>query len=85
MRIGFHDIAIARVGHQDKFPSWIRLKYFIEEEFADAERSRYVAEIERSGIEGATRVGLVDEIHVIAGDLLGGRCQVVEMEVWDGT
>ena len=85
MRIGFHDVAIARVSHQDEFPSRIGLEDFIEQVFADTERSRYVAEIEGSSVKGAARVGLVDEVHVIASDLLGGRRQVVEMDVWDGT
>lgn len=83
LRIVLHDIAVAGVCHQDEFAFRESLKDLVEQEFADAEGRRHVAEVQGPGVKGAAGVGFVDEVHVVAGDLLGGRGEVVEVEVRD--
>ena len=80
-----HDIRIAGIGHKDKLPLRKRLENLDEQVLPDRQRRRDVGEVEGPGVEGATGVSLVDEVHVVAGDLLGGRGQVVEVEVVDGS
>lgn len=53
----------------------------LEQELADAEGGGHVAEVEGPGVEGAAGVGVVDEVHVVARDLLGRGGQVVEVDV----
>ena len=78
-----HDIAVARVRNQDEFPLWECTEDLLEQVFAYAEGFVDVAEIEGTRVEGSAGVRLVDEIHVIARDLLGRGGQVVEVEVRD--
>ena len=79
-----HDIRIAGIGDEDKLALRKGLEDLDEQELADRERGRDVGEVEGPGVEGAAGVGLVDEVHVVARDLLGRRGQVVEVEVVDG-
>ena len=76
-----HDVAVAGICYQDKLPLGVCLEDLLQQEFADRKRGADVAEVQWTRIEGATRVGLVDEIHIIASDLLGGGGQVVEVKV----
>ena len=75
----FHDIAIARVSNEDKLSLRIRLEDLVEQERPDTESSGYVAEVERPSIERAAGIGLVNEVHVIAGHLFRRSSQVMEM------
>ena len=61
----------------------IGLEDLVEEKLANAQSSVDIAEIQRSIIERAARVCLVDEVHVIARHLLRRGSEVVEMEVGD--
>ena len=76
-----HNITIARIRNQDELSLWKGLENFIEQELADAQRSADVAEVQRTIVKGASRVVLVDEIHVIASHLLRSGGQVMEPEV----
>ncbi len=71
-RIISHDVAVASVGDEDEFPVGIGAEDFLEQVFADAEGLIDIAEVEGTGVEGTAGVGLVDEVHIIARDLLGG-------------
>ena len=77
-----HNITVACIRNQDELSLWKGLEDFIEQEFADAQRSADVAEVQRTIVKGASRVGLVDEIHVIASHLLRSGGQIMEPEVW---
>lgn len=61
----------------------IRLEDLLQQEFTDAECLVNVAEVEGTRVKGTTRIGLVDEVHVVSGHLLRGCGEVVEMKVWD--
>lgn len=50
-----------------------------QERPADCEGLVDGCEVERTRVEGAGRVGVVDELHVDAGGLLGGCGEVVEV------
>ena len=82
-RIIAHHVAVTRISDKDELPLRKGLEDLLEQEFADRERGGDVGEVERSRVEGSSGVCLVDEVHVVAGYLLGGCGQVVEVEVWD--
>ena len=84
LRIGLHDVAVARVGHQDELALREGLEDLGEQEVPDREGGADVAEVQRPGVEAAARVGAVDELHVDPRRLLRRRGQVVEVEVRDG-
>lgn len=65
-RISAHDIAVAGICHQNELPLRISLEDPFQQVFSDLQSGADVAEIQRSGIEGTSRIGLVDEIHVVA-------------------
>ena len=83
-RIVFHDIMVAGIRHKDKLALGERVEDLVEEELAHLERLLGIGEVERSGVERAQWVRLVDELHVGAGDLLGQRGQVVEVDTGRG-
>ena len=76
-----HNITVACIRNQDKLSLWKGLENFIEQELADAQRGADVAEVQRTIVKGASRVVLVDEIHVIASHLLRSGGQIMEPEV----
>lgn len=78
-----HDIAVAGVGYEDELSLWECLEDLVQQELADTQGCADIAEVQRARVERTTWVGLVDEVHIIAGDLFGGRRQVVEMRAWD--
>ena len=82
-RIIAHNVAVTRIRDEDEFALGKSAEDLLEQEFADGQGSADVAEVEGPRVEGTTGVGLVDEIHVIAGDLFGGGGEVVEVEVGD--
>lgn len=79
--IGLHHVAVARVGHQHELPLRIGGENLSQEEITDPQGCADIAEIEGSRVERTTRVGLVDELHVIPRHLFGGGGEVVEMDV----
>ena len=79
LRIGAHDVAVAGVGDEDELAVRESAEDFLQQEFADGEGGADVAEVERSRVEGATGVGLVDEVHVVARHLFGRSGEVVEV------
>jgi len=80
-RIGFHNIGVGCIGHQDEFTFRIGLEDAIEEIATDRESGGYITEVERAGIKGSAGVSLVNEIHVVPCYLLWSSSQVVEMHV----
>ena len=83
-RVIAHHVRVARVGHQHEFPLRIGLEDLLEQKLTDRQSRTDVAEVEGPRVEAAAGVGLVDEVHVVAGDLLGRGGEVVEVEVGDG-
>ena len=82
-RVRLHDIAVARVCHENELPLGVRQKDLVQQESSDLQCCANIAEIQGPGIEGAARVSLIDEVHVVAGHLFWSRSQVMEVEVWD--
>lgn len=78
-----HYVAIGRVCYEDEFPPRIRLEELFKQEFADSKGSADIAEIQWTRIEGAARVSLIDEIHVIPRYLLRCSGQIVKVSLWD--
>ena len=72
LRVLPHDIGVRSVAHEDEFALRVGLKDAVEQEFTDGERGVDVGEVEGTRVEGAERVGFVDEVHVVWGSLLGG-------------
>lgn len=71
-RVVTHYVTVAGVGDQDELALGEGFEDLLQQKFANGECGRDIAKVERPGIEGATRVGAVDELHVVSGDLLGG-------------
>jgi len=71
LRVGFHDVRVTGICHQDEFAVGKCLEDLVEQELSDRKRRGDIAEIERAGVETATGIGLVDEVHVVACDLPG--------------
>ena len=78
-----HYIAVARISDQHKLSLRVCPEDLLEQIFTDTERLIDVTEVERTCVKRTTRVRLVNKVHVIPRDLLGGRRQVVEMKVGD--
>lgn len=76
-----HDVVVACVADQYEFALWEGLDDFCEQRLAHREGLVHGREVERTCVEGAGGVGVVDELHVDAGGLLGGRGEVVKV-VW---
>lgn len=76
-----HDVVIARVADQHEFALREGLDDFCEQCFAHCEGLVDGREVERTRVEGSGGVGVVDELHVDTGRLLGGGGEVVEV-VW---
>lgn len=81
--VGFHDVRVGRVPDEDELPVGERLEDLVQQELAYRQRGREIGKVERSRVEGAERVRLVDEVHVVARDLLRRRGEVVEMKILD--
>jgi len=76
-----HDVAVGGVCDEDEFAVREGFEDLDEQVLADAEGRGDVAEVEVARVEGAAGVGAVDELFVVAGGLLGGRGEVVEIEL----
>lgn len=74
-----HDVAVRSVGDKHKLSLRESLEDLGEEVHADRKGGFHVGEVERASVEGAAGVGLVNEVHVIAGGLFGGGGQIVEV------
>ncbi len=61
--LAYHHIAIAGVCYQYKLSPWVRLEDLIEQKSSNGQRGAHITEIQRSGVETATRIGLIDEVH----------------------
>jgi hypothetical protein len=81
LRVVLHDVAVGGVGDEHKLALGEGGKDLLQQEHADGERGGHIGEVERASVKGAAGVGLVDEVHVVAGCLLGGGGQVVEVRV----
>lgn len=76
-----HDVVVARVADQYEFALRKGLDDFCKQRLAHREGLVDGREVERTCVEGAGGVGVVDKLHIDTGGLFGGRGEVVEV-VW---
>lgn len=67
-----HHVAVTGVCDQDELALGECFENLLQQKLADREGGGDIAEVERSGIKGAARVGGVDKLHVVPSDLLRG-------------
>lgn len=70
-RVVTHDVAVAGVGDEDKLALRKCLKHLFQQEFADGQGGGDVAKVEGTGVERPAGVVVIDELHVVSGDLFG--------------
>lgn len=81
-RIVSHNITVAGIRNEDEFTLGEGSEDLLQEELPDGQRSADVAKVQRPCIKTATGVCLVDKVHIISGNLLRSRGQVVEVHIW---
>ena len=76
-----HDVRVGSVGYEHELPLGEGGENLLQKEHTDGQGSTDVGEVQWSCVERAARVGLVNEVHVVASCLLRCCCQVMEVGV----
>ena len=79
IHVPYHDVGIGSVSDKNKLSIRVSEEDLVQQEFSDRQCGRDITKIQRSRVKAASGVVVIDELHVIFGDLLGGCGEVVKV------